>query len=262
MQSIFVPCRETDYWPGKRIKLENFMRRNKFYYVLLILFTIQTTVAQQNDVSKNYFILPGNILTSEFKNSIGLVSAVLPADYIEEASDFLKAPLLSYTALYGLPNNFAVNAGIRTNIITFHLSGGTNWSYKLANLRLSPGFNFAYMFGQLNQFGFKSKINGWLIYPNFTIGYEFDKFAISFKTEGIFLFSLTEYADDVEVTSDFDKFTGISFLLALEQPLWKDNYLILGFKSNYTKFYYPAWAAFARFDRYYWIPEFTVGIVL
>jgi len=38
--------------------------------------------------------------------------------------------------------------------------------------------------------------------------------------------------------------------------------LLMGFKINYTKFYYPTWASFATFDRYLYIPEFVLGINL
>ena len=95
-------------------------------------------------------------------------------------------------------------------------------------------------------FGFQSKIRGWISYPNLTLGYNFEKFAISMKGELIILTHLTEKQDDVEISSDRNSFAGTAVGIYIEQPLWKDNYIVFGLRVNYTKFYYPTWAAFAR----------------
>ena len=85
---------------------------------------------------------------------------------------------------------------------------------------------------------------------------------ISIKSEVIIQTSRSDKSDDVKVKSDFNTFSGITFGLYIEQPLWKDNYILLGLKMNYTKFYYPIWAAFPTFNRYFYIPEFTLGFNL
>ena len=51
-------------------------------------------------------------------------------------------------------------------------------------------------------------------------------------------------------------------VFTLEQPLWKDNFLVLGIRSTFLKYYYPLWAAFSTFDRTYFIPEATITFIL
>ena len=186
----------------------------------------------------------------------------MPEDFIEEASDYLIAPLFGYSVLYGLPNNFLLDGNIRTNIITFQFSAGAKWSYSYSKFSLALGYDLAFVIGQLKKFGFNSKINSWINYPNLTIGYEFNKTAVSLMAEVIIITSLTEYADDIEIRTETNKYSGMIFSAFLEQPLWKDHYLSIGLKLHFTKFYYPSWAAYSTFDRFYWIPEFNVGIVL
>ena len=93
-------------------------------------------------------------------------------------------------------------------------------------------------------------------------GYELDKFAVTFKTELVIQTARTDRSDDVEVDSDFNTFSGMTFGLYIEQPLWKRSYVLLGLKMNYTKFYYPIWAAFPTFNRYFYVPELVVGFNL
>jgi hypothetical protein len=98
-------------------------------------------------------------------------------------------------------------------------------------------------------------------YPNVAIGYKFSKFTISVKGELVLVTSLTETADDLEVESDINTFSGYTLTTVVEQALWKENYFLVGLKINWVKFYYPQWAAFSTFDRLFFIPELTVGFV-
>jgi hypothetical protein len=213
----------------------------------------------QND---GYFIYPQPSAAGKYFSTVGFMAAGLPEDQVEEASSMIRGPLFNYQGLYGLPNNFQLYGGVYTNIITFHFSVGPKWGLEYNKFSFNLGYDIAYWWGKLEQFGFESKIRGWISYPNLTIGYDFEKFAISIKGELIILTHLTEKQDEVEITTDRNSFAGTSLGLYIEQPLWKDNYLLFGLKVNYTKFYYPTWAAFATFDRYLYIPEIVLGINL
>ncbi len=231
-------------------------------FLLLFLIGSAILTGQENKLSKNYFALPNQISLNEFKHIISLSSARLPEDFIEEASDYLKAPLIGYSAQYGLPHNFLLNGNVKTNIITWQIAFGAKWNYTIDKFSFALGYDLAFVYGQLKQFGFNSKINAWINYPNVNIGYEFNKFAISLLTEAIVITSISEYADDLEISNNFNEFAGVAFTAVIEQPLWKDHFLSIGLKLNYVKFYYPTWAAYSTFDRYFWIPEFKVGLVL
>jgi hypothetical protein len=241
------------------------LKKNKrtLYAISLLLFVSSILIGQESEfLQKDYFVLPHQIDNNEFRHIVGVSTAILPEDFIEEASDYLIAPLFGYSVLYGLPSNFLLDGNIRTNIITFQFSAGAKWSYSYNKFSLALGYDIAYVFGQLKKFGFNSKINSWINYPNLTIGYEFNKTAVSLMAEAIIITSLTEYADDVEISNETNQYSGMIFSAFLEQPLWKDHYLSIGLKLHFTNFYYPSWAAYSTFDRYYWIPEFNVGLVL
>jgi hypothetical protein len=227
--------------------------------ILILFFILQCGLFAQD---KNYFIYPQHLQFEKYKSTIGLGLADLPEDQVEEASTFIRGPIFHYQALYGLPSNFQIYGAAYTNLVTFHFSLGPKWHYQWDEFAFGLGYDIAYWFGELNSFGYNSKVKGWIHYPNLTIGYNFDNFSISIKSELIIQTARHDKSDDVEVKSDFNTFSGITVGFYIEQPLWKDNYIFLGLKMNYTKFYYPIWAAFPTFDRYFYIPEFTIGFNL
>jgi hypothetical protein len=211
----------------------------------------------------NYYYFPKNIPSKKYVHMVSLATANLPEDFVEEGSTMIRGPLFGYNASYGLPANFTADGNFTTNIVTFQFSIGPKWRHEIdKHWALSLGFDFSYVFGQLRQYGYDTKINSWMSYPNVSIGYKFPKFAVALKVEGIFIADIKSKQDDVELKKEYDGISGVSFGIYIEQPLWSDNYLTLGLKNNYTKFYYPAWAVFPTFDRIFWVPEFFIGLAL
>jgi len=198
--------------------------------------------------------------SGNLKYFAGMSHALLPEDVIE-SDDLFWAPLFKFHALYGIPKNFLIEGSLNTNLVTWHFSLGAKWNYVIDKFSFALGYDVAYLFGGLGQFGFDSSIKGWMNYPNLTFGYEFNKFTVSVKGELVLVTSLTESADDLEVASDLNTVSGYTITVAVEQPLWKDNFLLVGVKINWVEFYYPQWAAFSTFDRSYFIPELTAGFV-
>ena len=232
----------------------------KLSFLLIPLFLLLfSKLSAQTD---GYFIYPQPLPNGNYTSYVGLLVAGLPEDQVEEASTMIRGPLFNYQGLYGLPHNFRIYGSINTNIITYHFSIGPKWGLSFEKYTFAIGFDIAYWFGQLEHFGFQSKIKGWISYPNLTVGYDFENFAISVKGELIILTSLKEKQEDVEIETDRNSFAGATLGIYIEQPLWKDNYMLFGLKMNFTKFYYPTWAAFATFDRYLYIPEIVLGINL
>ena len=80
--------------------------------------------------------------------------------------------------------------------------------------------------------------------------------------ELILEYVINEYQEDLELARDNNFFSGYAITAAIEQPLWKESYLLIALKLNYTKFYYPQWAAFSTFNRLFFIPEIMVGFIL
>jgi len=218
-------------------------------------------LAQSNIIGEESFVYPTGIPTGTFKNLVGLSLANLPEDVIE-TDDLFRAPLFSYSVKFGLPKNFLIDASVNTNFITFQFTLGGKWIYSIDKFSFAPGYDLAYFFGQLNHFGFNSKVNGWINYPNLTVGYAFNDFTLSVKGELILVTNINESEDDLELSRDDNFFSGYAITAAIEQPLWKENYILLGIKLNFAKFYYPQWAAFSTFNRLFFIPELMVGFIL
>jgi hypothetical protein len=228
---------------------------------LLLLAAPATQHAQESASDNKYFLYPRTLPSGQISHWVGLTLANLPEDVIE-TDDVIRAPLFGYNIRYGLPKNFLLEGSLNTNIVTFHFALGAKWGVGSEKVRLALGYDVAYWFGKLEQFGFDTKIRGWINYPNVLLGYDFGPFSITMTGELILIMSQTEENGEIEVSSDYNHFAGWAVGLFLEQPLWKDNILLIGMKANFTDFYYPQWAAFSTFQRKFFIPEAFVGLVL
>ena len=229
--------------------------------LILLFYSVSTAYAQLLGANKNTFFFPHTYEYHQMISSLGVSTAKLPEDVVE-TDDLIRAPLFSYRMKYGLPENFVVEGGVETNIVTWQFSLGPKWNYQLDRIGFSLGTDIAYYTGQLKQFGFDTNVNGWILYPNISAGYQFDKFAISLKSEIVLNLANKSTQGDLEISNDLDFFNGWTIGVYLEQPLWKDNFVVIGVRSTFLKFYYPVWAAFSTFDRTYFVPEATITFIL
>lgn len=232
----------------------------------LLIFTISisffTSVlnAQQLNFKDNTFFYPHKYNSGQMISSLGIALAKLPEDVVE-TDDVFRAPLFSYRMKYGLPENFLAEGSVESNIVTFNFMLGPKWNYEIDRWGFSVGTDLSYYFGQLEQFGFDTKFNGWALYPNISAGYQFEKFTISVKSELVFNLAEQSKNGENEIENDLDFFNGWTIGVYLEQPFWGDNYVVLGVRSTFLKFYYPMWAAFSTFDRAFYIPEATFTFI-
>jgi len=213
---------------------------------------------------KGSFIYPSEMKNGEYKQEVSLILAKLPEEQIEATSSWIYAPLFSYHAKYGLPYGFNLRGSASTNIITFYFKGGAQWGYSFNNVTFSVNGDVAYWFGQLKHFGFNSAVKAWSGYTTLSMGIAFEKFTLTFQTEANYLLSLTQTVDDIETNTGNNQnlLAGFGFSVFIEQPVWKDNFMTIGVKFNRAKYYWPAWAVFPSWDRYFFIPEVFVGFVL
>lgn len=232
----------------------------------LLIFTISISFftsglnAQQLNFKDNTFFYPHKYNSGQMISSLGIALAKLPEDVVE-TDDVFRAPLFSYRMKYGLPENFLAEGSVESNIVTFNFMLGPKWNYEIDRWGFSVGTDLSYYFGQLEQFGFDTKFNGWALYPNISAGYQFEKFTISVKSELVFNLAEQSKNGENEIENDLDFFNGWTIGVYLEQPFWGDNYVVLGVRSTFLKFYYPMWAAFSTFDRAFYIPEATFTFI-
>ena len=241
--------------------MKNFFHKYSLVCLLITFVFTHKTLAQLN-VVEDSFIHPSIMDTGEYKHEISLLLAKLPEDAIESTSAWIYAPLFTYQAKYGLPLGFNLNGSFSTNIITYQTRIGGQWGYNLDRITLAVGFDVAYWYGRLNNFGFNSTAQGWQSYLNLNLGIAFEKFTLTLRGESDYLLTLKQAADDIETASSKNVGAGTSFAILIEQPAWKNNYMTLGVRFNYSKFYWPAWAVFPSWDRYFFIPEVIIGFVL
>ncbi len=239
------------------------MRFNKLLLILVLIFCLNIpSVAQYKFSVQNSFTFPNRMSYGEWKNSLSLTLAKLPKDAIEETSDIIYAPLFAYKTKIGLGNGFYSDGSFSTNGITFHFFTGINWCWHFGRINLGFGGGPAYFAGKLNAFGFDSKIKGLLGHNHYSLGIAFDKYTLTFKLEQTTKFLITQFADNLDVTEEQNIIGGFAFSVAIEQPLWKDNFLAMEVKANITRFYYPTWLVFSSYERYNLIPEVIIGLTL
>jgi len=229
-------------------------------FLLQVFVLCNFAFAQKLNFNDNTFFYPHAFSPGQIVSSLGLSLAKLPEDVVE-TDDVFRAPLFSYRLKYGLPENFLAEGSVESNIVTFNFMVGPKWNYELDKFGFSVGTDLSYYFGQLEQFGFDTKFSGWALYPNISAGYQFEKFTISLKSELVFNLAEQSKNGESEIENDLDFFNGWTIGFYIEQPLWKENYIVLGVRSTFLKFYYPMWAAFSTFDRAFYIPEATFTFI-
>jgi hypothetical protein len=231
--------------------------------LLFILFSGGKSIDAQLNIVQSSFHYPKRMQAGSWQHACDFSLAALPEDFVEEVSDMIYAPYLAYRLKYGLPSGFIINSSLSTNFIVLHTMAGIQWTYQYNRYGFGIGYDFAYLYGRLDYWGFASKVNGWLSSNVFQFGIAFDRFSLTFKSESTYNLGFTKYADNIQISGD-DQFIliGTSLAVTIEQPFWKDNYLSVGLKANYARFYYPVWVVFPTWERYYFIPEFIIGFIL
>jgi hypothetical protein len=229
---------------------------------LIVLFLLSGySYSQQFDIRKYSYYLPGTLEYGQLSHLLGLSAIKMPEDIIEDET-FLRSPLLFYKLKLGLPYNFKFLASVESNIITFHFEGGLGWHFLLDKFSFAPEIRSSYWTGRLKLHGFDSRMTGVDVTPGFSAGYTFRKFSITLKAELLYQISNTIRAGEITVSRDPQKFNGYSAGIFVEQPLWGNHVLVIGFRSIHVQLYYPIWVAFSTFERKFHVTEASMGLIL
>lgn len=242
------------------------MPQNRFTKILIILLlggvTPLVTSAQEKDtfdiVSASMYY-PHRYKPGDFTMELAISQVNLPFDWLETA---IQAPLFHFHANYGLPKGFAIDGRFSSLFVSNQLSLGPRWNYEAKNLTFNIGWDIAYGFGYLNQFGFDTSVQSWTNYPNASIGVKFKDVAFTLKGEYVVVTSFSSKQGENEITNDNNFANGFTVALFVEQRIHKDKVLVLGLKTSYAKYHFMAWPAFSTFNRFYSIPEFYIGVIL
>lgn len=208
------------------------------------------------------FFYPRSMSTGEWDGLFDIAFARVPYDVVEENQTF-RWPLFGIRGRVGLPSDFTIYGSVETDIIMFNVTAGPRWNYEFTDkLTANVGFDVSWFGGKINAAQFDQAANGWMAFPSITLGYRFDDVTLSGKFNTNHVLSLASRTGDVETSNSEGFYNGFTVSVWVEQPLWHDNYILIGVRANQMKFYYPTWLLAPTFDKYYLIPEFTLGLKL
>jgi hypothetical protein len=208
----------------------------------------------------NFISYPKAYESGSFNENYGLEISRLPNSIGEDM--FQQLPLLAVDMRYGLPSNISMIAKLRTVFLTSSVSIGALWSFGLDNLPIAVGGHFMYWYGFAEFSSMDASASGFVFYPNISIGYEFDNLYITLIGEASLTTLLTRQVSNIEVETAKMKVYGWRGSLIIEQPIYDETFLSLGFQLNYTRYHYPSWLAFTTTKHWLLIPEFHFGIKL
>jgi len=236
-----------------------FLLRLAYFFCLAI--TPLTLAAQDKDTAefnmKDYsFLLPQPLPAGKYSHAVYLLYLAPPKDWTLDA---LIVPMFSYVGKYTLPKGFNVQGGILSLIIANRFFAGPFWNYSSGNFHFGAGFQMAYNFSMLRQFGFDTKYYGWEAQPSLTFGYSFGKTAVTIRGDlyKTLTFNLNEGGNVLSVQEPF--YNGYSLSANFEQRLTRKRVMSLGFKLNYLRYHIIATPALPASQYRYFMPEFQIG---
>jgi hypothetical protein len=254
------------------VLIRSFFRRylTKVILVLLFVFSQKNGWAQDKvqatgkdslddgfDIRSTSYFLPQPLRAGKYYQSFSILYVVVPRDWTTE---ILKAPMFSFSGKYTLPYGFNVQASLATLFISYRLNLGPFWNYSIDKFHFGLGYQVAGNYGFLNQFGFNTTVAIWEQQPSVSAGYSFKKTAVTVRGDLYYTNSINETQGGHTVSYLTSALNGYSIMATLEQRLWKNRLMSVGFKLNDIRYHIVAWPAFPVNLYRYWVPEFHLGI--
>jgi hypothetical protein len=239
---------------------------SKIFFTLLLLSVCSasfsqeksaTTVKDTFNIRSGSFLLPQRLPKGKYSHAIYILYIVPPKDWTLDA---VVAPMFQYSGKYTLDKGFNLQGSLATLIISNRLSAGPFWNYEVNNFRFGVGYQVAFNFGILNQFGFHTMLTGWEQQPSLTAGYSFGKTAVTLRGD-LYYTNQINFIEAGNVISNNSPFiNGYSVNGSFEQRITKNRVMSLGFKLSYLRYHILAWPALPVNSYRYFVPEFQVGL--
>lgn len=217
------------------------------------------SVFSQEIIHKNEIIFyPGSFSKWDYKISTGLSITRVPLEITEEEINTL--PVINVDFKIGLPKKISLLAKLNTNYISNMISIAFQKNVIEKRAILGLGVNTSFWFGHLYQEVIRLNANGFILNPYIIGGYRFNNFYLSCKLENQFS-TMRTYSEDAILGKSSQPNSAYSFQFIIEQPLWNNNWVAIGVKLNYAKFYYQAWLTYTAIDEYLLYPEYTFSFI-
>jgi hypothetical protein len=232
---------------------------------LILTFGIITLYAQEpvprdtSDITPRLMQFPRYLGKWDFGISAGLSFVRPPKDLVEQS---LQAPLVNIHMNFGLPWHLSLESELYTILVSNQLSLGPRYTWQHKNFGIKAGWDVAFVYGQMKQYGFNNSTMAWLHYPNLSVGYKLKNMSFTLKGEVVVLASAVTKSGENELDHSKNIFLGHTVGFYLEQRLHKKKVFVIGIKNNNLRYYWPTWMIFSTFNRYYNIPELNFSWIL
>jgi len=222
-----------------------------------ILTNRKDTVPPDFNIKNASFLLPQALPKGKFSSALYLFNVVVPSDW---TLDIIRAPMFSYAVKYTLPYGFNLQSSLATLFISNRINFGPFWNYSVNNYHFGIGYQVAFNYGILRDFGYNTTLTGWEQQPSLTVGYSFKTMAITMRGDLYYTNSFTQTSGHNTIEFPAAFLNGYSITTSLEQRLWKNRVMSFGFKFNYLRYHIIAWPAFPVNKYRYIVPEFQLGL--
>ncbi len=227
---------------------------------LLILLANGFLSRAQDSLPNSYLFFP-HPMTRRWHQSIGFTFTDLPRDVTEEVQ--LRAPVIDLHVLRRLSKHWILDGRVKAQVLQNHFSAGPRYTRAINDrFSFSVGDDFAWWFGILMVSDFRTKANGFINYPNASVGMKLKKdLLLTLKGEGLITLTENYTVGGRNIEKANFSWDGYSLGLFLEQPFYKRTSVTLGFKAQYTNFFWQTWPLFETFDRKIFYPEILIGFI-
>jgi hypothetical protein len=216
-----------------------------------------TTRNAEFDIKNASFLLPMATPPKKFTSAVFLLNIFIPPDW---TLDVIKTPMFCYAAKYSLPHGFNIQANVATMFVSTRIALGPWWNYTSDNFHLGFGYQAAFNYGVLKQFGYHTTLTGWEEQPSFAVGYSFKTMAVVLRGDMYIANALYLHEGGYTVPFTNTFINGYSFTTSLEQRLVKNKVMSVGMKWSFLRYHVLAWPAFPVNSYYYAVPEVQLGL--
>jgi hypothetical protein len=223
-------------------------------------FSLHAQEQEEFDIANSSIFYPRIPKLHKVKAAVLLLKYKFPESWLEGA---YHVPFLSIRSAAGLSRTLSAQMSVGTVLLSNQFSVGLYWHHRVARkFDFNAGYEVAGVFGQFKQAGFNSTVTGVIHYPGLSWGYRYKDIAFTLRGQLSVVGRVRIRVGESSISDDTNFYNGFNIGLFMEQRLWKNHVFVMGLTNHYTKFSYIAWPAFSSFNRFYNIPEISIGLVL
>lgn len=199
----------------------------------------------------------------QWRKAVGVVFTTTPPELTEEVR--VSVPAIDFHIQRGLTKHLFLTSRLQTQFVQSNIGLGIRWATPLSNqFYLSAGYDVTGWLGALQiKDVFNSEAYGIETFPNISLGYKLTRdLRITTKVEAIVDLYYRSKVGSLAVVYNRRTINGVAFSFMLEQPLYKRQHVLLGFRAAYSNFNWQLWSLFDTFDRNLFYPQLIFGFIL